>query len=380
MFKVFISAGDPSGDLYSSYICQKLEQILPDIEIHSAGGEKLSQISKTFIDLTKTAVTGIFETITYLKRIISLFNKILKHIDDLKPDLIILVDFPDFNLRLAKKLKQKGYKIVYFISPQIWAWRKKRVKTIKKYIDKMLVIFKFEESIYKKENVPVSYIGHPLLEIISNQPKEKSLKQQLGIKPGQPLIILLPGSRTKEAQKHLPIMLQSKEIIAKEIPAKFALIKHPKLPLSLFSAAEKQNIPIIENKNYSCLQGADLAIASSGTITIELAILQIPSVIIYKLNISTWLILKNIVKVNYISMPNIILNQPVFPEFIQFNATAENVSAACIKLIEDKQFYRQTKEKLKTLLESLKPGNAISTAANEILAVAGKKSLFCNEE
>lgn len=359
--KIFIVAGDPSGDLHGSMLAKKIKEIQPQIQIFSAGGKKLAQESTQVIDLVEIAVTGIFEVITYLRKIIKNFNFVAKKIQELKPDIIILIDFPDFNLRLAKKLKPKGYKIFYYISPQVWAWRKRRVKLIKKYIDKMMVIFPFEDEFYKKEGISSSYVGHPLLEIINPHLKMEATKEGF-----QKVIAFLPGSRKKEVRRHLPLLLKVKKLLEKN-NLRFIIIKHHQLPLNLFKEARKENIPLIEENTYSALSKSYLAITSSGTATLELALLEIPSIVIYKTGLFSWLFLKNMVKVDYISIINILAQEKIFPEFIQYKATPKNIASVSEKFIKDEKLYTQTKERLKKIRNILGEAQASLNAAKEIV-------------
>jgi len=362
MKKIFIVAGDHSGDLYAGLLAKKIKELSPDTEIFSAAGANLKENSTQLVNLTQIAVTGITEVFKYLKQILKLFNDTLSAIKKVNPDLVILLDFPDFNLRLAKKLKKENFKIVYFISPQIWAWRKGRIKIIKKYIDKMLVIFKFEEEFYKKHNFKATFVGHPLLEILSNYrnlPDENNLSI--------PTIAFLPGSREKEIEKHLPVMIETKKLIAKKTPCRFILIKHPQINTELFQPAQESGIELIEKDAYQCLKKSTLAIAASGTVTLELAILNIPTIVIYKLSFLSWFILKLLVKIDFITTTNLIAKKEIFKELIQHKASAENISEQALELLTNNKLYLDKKSQLKNIIQSLKPENALELAAKEIL-------------
>jgi len=359
--KIFIVAGDPSGDLHGWNLAKEIKRIQPQAQIFSAGGDNLARESVQVLNLVDIAVTGIFEIITYMNKILKMFGFLKEKIIKVKPDIIVLIDFPDFNLRLARALKPKGFRIFYYISPQIWAWRRKRINIIKKYVDKMMVIFPFEEEFYKQRGVSALYVGHPLTEVITAQTLKREPERG-----EQKIIALLPGSREKEVRKHLPLMFKAKDLL-KEYNLKFTIIKHPQLSFSLFSDAEKERVPIEALDAYRTLSKAYLAIASSGTATLELALLEIPSVAIYKMGASTFLVLKNMVKVDYISMANIIAKERVFPEFIQYQATPENIASACKEFLENKELYRRTKEKLKKIRNILGQTSASANAAREIV-------------
>lgn len=356
--KLFIVAGDPSGDLHGSILAKKIKELQPSIEIYSAGGENLASATTQILNLTEIAVTGIFEVLSYFNKILKHFKFLVKKIDQIQPQALILIDFPDFNLRLAKIFKPKGLKIFYYISPQVWAWRKKRVNFIKKYVDKMLVIFPFEQDFYKENNIPAAYVGHPLV--------EKIHRLQLKDQKPQKLIALLPGSREKEVAKHLPCMLKSKKLLG-AYNFKFVIIKHPQLRASLFKKAKNQNVEIVERNLYQTLAQSYIAISSSGTATLELALLNIPTIVIYKMGILSWLLLKSMVRVDFISITNIIGKDKIFPELIQYRATARKITAQCKQLIENKKLYAATKEKLKKIKDILGDSPASKIAAEEIL-------------
>ncbi|MBN2120441.1 MAG: lipid-A-disaccharide synthase [Candidatus Omnitrophica bacterium] len=357
--KIVIVAGDPSGDLHGLDLARKIKELNPDIELYCAGGENLARQCRQIVNLTEIAVTGIFEVVSYFRKILRIFNLLVKRIKELRPQAVVLIDFPDFNLRLAKKLKNKDLKIFYYISPQVWAWRKNRIKTIKKYLDKMLVIFPFEEDFYKVKGIKARYVGHPLVELINNE-KEKNRNS----KP-EKIIAFLPGSREKEVRAHLGLMLKAKDLLKKE-GFKFVIIKHPELKPYLFSQAREENIEVTEDK-FKTLSKAYMAVSSSGTATLELALLNIPTIVIYKIGFLSWLLLKNMVKVNFISMPNIIAGEKVFPELIQYQASSENIASYCKVFIENTNLFNSTKEKLKKVKEALGSQPASLNAARQIL-------------
>ncbi len=354
--RLFIVAGDPSGDFHASNLAKKIKQLSPQIEIFSGGGKELAKTTIQIIDLEKIAVTGLFEVLSYLGRIIKAFNFIIKKIEELKPRIIVLVDFPDFNLRLAKRLKKKGYKIFYYISPQLWAWRRKRINLIKNYVDKMLVIFPFEEEFYRKYNIPVLYVGHPLIETIP---------PLLGEKEKEKIIAFFPGSREKEVKKHLPIFLKVKKLLQANF--KFIVVKHPRLTQDLFKEAVREGLQVIEKKDFEMIGKSYLALASSGTVTLELALLRVPTIVIYKMNLLSWLVLKDMVKTDFICMVNILAKEKIFPEFIQNEASPQNLTTICKKLIEDKEFYLTIQEKLGKIRTILGEKSASLTTAQEIL-------------
>ena len=353
MKKIVIVAGDKSGDLYGGLLSKRLKEKFLNIEIYSFGGEKLAEHSSQIINLLSHSVCGLVEVLSSLAKLFKIFKKTKKTILDLKPDLIILIDFPDFNLRLAKELNKK-FPVIYYVSPQIWAWRKKRIKTIKKYVDKMVVLFKFEEAFYKNESMDVLYFGHPLLEII----KEENSK------PNK-IISFLPGSRKNEVKRHLPTMIETKKLIEKELAGyKFQIVRPPNLEKDFYEKFSP-NIDIV-NHSYKTIKESAFIIASSGTATVELAILEVPYIIIYKLNPLSWHILKRMVKADFIGMVNILAGKKIVDELLQNQANPKNLATKTIEYLRNNEKYSRLKNDLKEIKNILSPPNATEKFADFI--------------
>lgn len=363
MKRIFIIAGDLSGDFHGARLAKKIKELSPETEIYSAGGRHLQAQTVSLLRLTEIAVTGIFEVAEYLPKIIRYFNKIISKAGELKPDIIILIDFPDFNLRLAKKLKKKNFKMFYYISPQVWAWRKKRIQTIKNTVEKMMVIFPFEKDFYEKEGIKATYVGHPLVKEIDKHLKKN---QETGLEKEKKQIAFLPGSRKKEVKKHLPPMIKTKKMLEKE-NLEFVLIKHPHLSSDLFKTAEGENIIISDKDKFGILSKTDIAVSSSGTATLELALMNIPTVVIYKTGFLSWLILKSMVDTEFISIVNILGKEQIYPELIQNKANPSDISKACQRFLQDEHYFRKTKQKLKNIKNTLGEKQASETAAREII-------------
>lgn len=355
MKKIVILAGEESADLYAGLLAEKLKSKFNALEIYSFAGPKTAKHSKQLVNMLDYSVSGIIEVFSHLRKLLKIFKKILKSINEIKPDLIILLDFPDFNLRLAKALNKK-FPIFYYISPQVWAWRKKRINLIKELIDQMIVLFKFEKEFYQKEGVNVLYFGHPLLEIIKKTNVEK-----------KNIISLLPGSRKNEIKKHLPIMEKTKNILSKELPNySFQILKPENIENSFYEKfLSSKNIKII-NYSHICIEESKFIIASSGTVTVEIAILEVPYVIIYKIKTLTWLILKRLVKIDFIGMVNILQSRKVVDELLQNQATPENIANVSLKYLKNPQKYEQLKVDLQKTKEILSPYGATDKFADYI--------------
>jgi len=363
--KLFIVAGEPSGDMHATELVHALTSASPDIDVYSAGGPELAACSTQVADLASLAVTGFFEVLSYLPTIIRMFNHIAAKIEEIDPDVVIFTDYPDFNFRLAKRVAKPGRKLVYFISPQLWAWRKGRLKLVKKYIDKMLVIFPFEEAFYRENGVEAAFVGNPLVNTIPAMKEEKKGDT------GPRRILLLPGSRSKEVKSNLTTMCDAKKAMDGKIDARFSVLKHPSLDPALFAIAQKAGIRVFEGNPHDEFQQVDLAIACSGTVTFELALSGVPTVVLYRMNPVTYHVAKRLVKVDAISIPNLILGHHVFPELIQEAASPEGIAHEVLAILNDQERLARIRNELTRFRTLVKAFDA-DYAAREIFSLVKK--------
>ncbi len=353
MKKIFIVAGDKSGDLYGGYLCKKLKDKYGNLEIYSFGGSCLAQYSLQLVNLISHSVSGIYEVIFSLKNLIHILNQAYREIQRIKPHLIILIDFPDFNLRLAKKINRR-IPVFYYVSPQLWAWRTKRVEIIKQYVDKMIVIFHFEKEFYKQKGIDALYFGHPLLEIIKNHdiPVKKNI------------ISFMPGSRKNEIKHHLPVMEKTKEILKKEISGySYRIIKTENITETFYHRYSRMPL---EPHSYRAIGESKFIVTSSGTATIEIAIMGVPYIIIYKLNPISWQILKRIVKTEFAGMVNILAQEKIVDELLQNKATPSHISKRILYYLNNDSCYQEISNKLKKIQERLSPYGATDRFASYI--------------
>ena len=329
-----IVAGEASGDMRGAGLARALKNIDPTLRLCGIGGEYMRQAGvECFSDITDLAVIGITEVIKNLSRIKKVFDQTLKQIDATHPDAVILVDYPGFNLRLAKEIKKRGIKVIYFISPQVWAWREKRVLQIKKLVDRMIVLFPFEQDIYSKYGMKADYVGHPLVdEIIVDKDKTEVLKS-IGLSTGKTTIGLMPGSRAKEITRHLPCMLEAaQKLYQQNQEYQFILLKASSVPLKLIedelSSYKHLPLKIYDGPTYDGINAMDAAMVASGTATLETALLKKPMVIIYKTSWLTYAIAKAVIKIPYIGLVNIVAGKKVAEELIQNDATADKIANA----------------------------------------------------
>jgi lipid-A-disaccharide synthase len=369
--KLMIIAGETSGDLQAASLIRSLKSIDPNLEIFGMGGKKMqTEGTEIIYDITSLAIVGFVEVFKHIWTFKKIFEKLSKLLDTRKPDAVILVDYPGFNLRFAKEAKSKNIPVIYYISPQIWAWGEKRVHEIKKYVDKMIVIFGFEENIYKEAGVKVSFVGHPFLDIVKPVWKKDETIKTCHLKHDSIKIALMPGSRKKEIQKHLPSMLRACEIIRKNIPnTEFIISRVKELDQDLYNKIihrSKIKPHSLDNKPYEVMDIADLVMVSSGSATLEVAIMEKPMVIVYKTSFLTWFLAKNLIKIPDIGLVNIVARERIVPELTQFDVTPKNIAKECLAILNDHKKTHAIKENLKKVKSRLGETGASSRAAHAI--------------
>ena len=372
--KIFICAGEASGDMYGSHLVKEIKQLYPDAVFTGIGGERMKEAGvRTYFGLSSLAYMGVLEVLRHYIRFRNIFNSLVRAARLEKPDLAILIDYPSFNLRLAKKLNQAGVPIVYYISPQIWAWGKKRIHTIKKLVRKIIVIFNFEEAIYKKAGVDVEFVGHPLLDTARPKSTRSDFLRLLGLDEDKVTIALLPGSRKKEVEHLLPVMMDTADIIHKEMPnTQFALAKYSDLPARLFdSILKKHDIPVAaaDDRVHDILNAADFAIVKSGTGTLEAAIMATPMIIVYRTSFLTALVSKLTIRLPYVGMVNVMSGKKIVPEFLQYDVRPKNMADEVLDILKHKGKYESIKQDLVKIKGMLGQAGASRRAANIIAEI-----------
>ncbi len=365
--RYYIIAGEASGDLHGSNLVKAIHRHDTSAAIRCWGGDKMQAAGATLVKhYRELAFMGFVEVIVHLRTIFRNIAFCKKDILTHKPDVLVLIDYPGFNLRIAAWARQQGIKVVYYISPQVWAWKENRVKQIIRDVDKMLVILPFEVDFYKKWNYDVTYVGHPLIEVVSHE-KDEVPVVPLGDKP---IIALLPGSRAQEIKVKLPIMLR---MVSRFPEYRFAIAQAPSQPDSLYKEIiGDKDVLLVNGNTYNLLKQARAGLITSGTATLETALFGLPQVVCYKGNaVSFWLATK-LVKVKYISLVNLIMDKLVVTELIQDDLTEVNLEAALTRLLKDGQYGAELQKDYKTLWDKLGSSNASDNAAREIVAVAAK--------
>lgn len=355
--KILIIAGEPSGDLHSANLVRSLKGE-KKLWFFGIGGENLKKEGVEIIaEIEKIAVVGFFEVIFKLPYLYYIFRKVIKKIKKEKPSLAILIDYPGFNFILMKKLYKMKVPVVYYICPQVWAWKEERIEDLKKYTKKRLVIFPFEENFFKKKGVEAIYVGNPLLDLL---PKEEVKCEEGKIKIG-----IFPGSREREIKKILPKMVKILLFLNENIKEVDFFIKIYK-PLEKLILKEIKKTKLKFNFIEEKIPALDFSIMASGTITLENALIGNPGIVLYELNPLTYFFIKNKIKTKYISIANILLDEMVYEEFIQENINMKNICDYVLSLIKNENKLIEKKEKLLKLKEILKYG-AVEKAKEEIL-------------
>ena len=336
-----IIAGEASGDLHAGKLISATKQRNTNVHFYGIGGENMREAgAEIMVDSKEMAVVGLIEIWEHRKVIFGALNQMRDSITQLPPDLLILVDYPEFNLRLAKHAKKHGVKVLFYISPQIWAWRQYRVKKIKRLVDMMAVVFPFETEFYLKHDVPVKFVGHPLVNEVHPSKDKTSLLEEFGLDANKPIIGLLPGSRRSEIKRLIGIIFESAHLTKSQIAStQFILPLADTLDKAELSAILEQysdlNIKVIKNRAYDVISCCDIVLTVSGTVTLEIALLKTPMIIINKVAWLTYAIVSRMLKIKHIGLCNIIANKRIAPELIQHDATPDKISHLLIKLINN---------------------------------------------
>jgi lipid-A-disaccharide synthase len=374
--RVMISCGEASGDLYAGALVRALRRRDPQVQAFGFGGRHMAAAGADLVgDYARFAVTGLVEALSVVPRSFKMLRTLRDAAIERKPDVFVAIDFPDFNLRLLPGLHDLGVPIVYYISPQLWAWRPGRIEQIRRYVSKMLVIFPFEEEIYVRAGVPVELVGHPLVELASaSQPRDPWLRAH-GLDPFRPVIALLPGSRPNEIRLLLSVLVDAALLIARRVPGvQFVVARAPSLPDALFAAARSSSVPIAmaERETDDVLASADVVVTASGTATVQTAIHGRPMVIVYKVAGLTYALGRRFVKVANYGMVNLIAGRQIVPELIQDACTAERIADETVALLTDEPRAAAMRADIADVRAKLGGPGASDRAAMAILSVADR--------
>jgi lipid-A-disaccharide synthase len=339
--RIFISAGEASGDLYASRLVEVLKARHPGAEFFGCAGPRMQAAGvRPIVDQRSLAVVGIIEVIPHIPRILLELRTLVRACAAEPPDVAILTDAPSFHLPLARKLKRQGVPIVYLVAPQAWAWKQGRVKTMRATLSRLLCIFPFEEEFFQKHEVPTTYIGHPLSRLAKPKLTRAEFCSKLGIPEVSRIVALLPGSRHGELAQHMPILLQAVKLIRQRHPVTFVLPLPAGFGLEntrFWKPVQAESIKVIEGHTWDALAQAELALAASGTVTIEGAMLGTPMVTFYRVNALSWYLQRWRVRTPFLTMVNLVAGRQVVPELIQDDMTAEKIAVEAFRLLEDSE-------------------------------------------
>ena len=374
---VVIVAGEASADLHGSNLVKAIRALDSGVIFCGIGGEKMKKAGvKTFFSSSEMAVVGLTEVFSRLHTIVRASIRLKSILKNERPDLLVLIDYPDFNIHIARTAKRFKIPVLYYISPQIWAWRSGRIRKIARRVDRMAVILPFEEELYKQRFVKADYVGHPLLDVDSSDVNKEQIKIKLGAGEYHPVVGLLPGSRKEEIKNLLPVMVHAAEIMTLQYPdIRCCLPLAETIPPDLiYPIVEKSPIEIkIFRRNISQVLGiCDVALVASGTATLETAIMGIPMVIVYKVSPSSYWMGKIVIKVPHIGLPNLVAGEEVVPELIQSEVTANRLAHEALTILQHDDIRKNMIKKLQGIRQILGSGGASDRTAKIALKMMEK--------
>lgn len=366
MSTLFVIAGEASGDEHGALLVRELKARRPDLRIVGGGGPRMAaEGAEVVVDTTPHATVGIFETVQRFGAYSKSYHVLLAALRRENPDAVVLIDYPDFNLRFAERVKDQATPLVYYISPQLWAWREGRVRTIKRLVDRMLVIFPFEEAFYRKHGVDAAFVGHPLLERLVAVPPREEARKAIGVSPDARLVGVLPGSRRKEVQRHLPILREAAERIARALPGTEFVLGCAR---GIDPCLATPPLRAVTGLTYELMRASDLLLVKSGTSTFEAAVIGTPMVVFYRVSLLTYLTLGPLIRTDTFAMANILAGRKVVPELMQNDCTAEKIAAEAVRMFGEGRL-AEVRRDLEAVRAKLGPPGAAGRAAEEVLRV-----------
>lgn len=377
MAKILISAGEASGDIHAAAVTAALKRIDSTTEVFGMGGDELRAAGgEVLFDIKDHGVMGFVEVIKKLPDLFKLRREFARVMDERKPDCLVVVDYPGFNMKLAKLAHDKGIPVVSYIAPSAWAWNKGRAKNVAKIVDKVACIFPFEYDVYKEAGAPVEFVGHPLVDIVHPTMERAEAEAWVGKVPGHPLVLLMPGSRLMEIERMLDVILEGAKLLKKQMPeVQFAMPRAGTIPIEMLQGKIKASgldVKITEGHNYDLFSVADLALATSGTVTLEAAMCGLPSVILYRTSAITAFIARRVINIPNIGLPNIVAGRQILPELLQEELTPAKLAATAVELLAPER-RPQLEANLAYMKERLGEPGAVNRVAQLILRIAEEK-------
>jgi lipid-A-disaccharide synthase len=375
-----ISCGEASGDLYAGALVEELKRLQPTLDVFGFGGRRLAEAGASLVDDYRSySVTGLAEALRVLPRSYALYRRLVREARRRGPSVFVAIDFPDFNFRLGRAVKALGIPVVYYISPQLWAWRPGRLHTMKRFVDLVLPIFPFEERLYQEAGIPVQLVGHPLIDLARASVDRAALLQGLGLDPGRPTVGLLPGSRPNELRAILPDLVSAARLISHRLPSvQFVLARAPNLDEALFAPASvardrgEFELALVAGRADDVLAGVDVVVTASGTATVQAALHERPMVIVYRVSSLSFWLGRRFLKVDTFGMVNLIAGRKFVTELIQDEFTPEAVAREALKLLTDRVAVDDMRQTLREVRRRLGEPGASLRAAQAVLQLADK--------
>jgi lipid-A-disaccharide synthase len=368
---LLLSAGEASGDMFAARLASALRERL-DVDIFGMGGPHMRAAGvDTVTDYSEVSVVGITEILSHLPSLLRAMSRLVSEAERRKPALSILTDFPGFHLRLARKLKTRGVKNVYYICPQFWAWRPWRANLVRRRFVKALCIFPFEEEFFRKAGVSTEFIGHPLVGAVQATMDRKTFCEQHGLDPKRKIVTVLPGSRRGELAQHMPVLREACTLIQSQADTQFVFAAAHKTDLEKLQTGwpTALSVTVMEGQTYNALASADAAIISSGTATVEAALLDVPMVVVYRVSPLTALLAKPLIRTSHFAMVNLIAGKSAVPELVQDDFTPEKVAMTTLRLLQDPHAREAMRVELAEVRKRLGPPGAVERAADQIVAL-----------
>jgi lipid-A-disaccharide synthase len=378
MSTIMISCGEPSGDLYAGALATEIRRLDPLGRVTGFGGERLRAAGADLLgDYRGLTVTGLVEALRVLPRSLEMYRRLVRAARHRRPDALVAIDFPDFNFRLARAIRRLGVPVVYYVPPQLWAWRRGRIRTIRRLAERVLVIFPFEEQLYREAGVPAEFVGHPLLDLAKVEEPRGQFLSRLGLRPDASTVALLPGSRPNELREIVPVLARAARLVATRLPdAQFVVARAPNLDADLFSPFETApglRLSIVESRADDILAAADVVITASGTATVQAAIHLCPMVVVYRLAPLTYRLGRRFVHVDTFGMVNLVAGRKIVPELIQDDFTPEAVAGEALRFLTDPERADSTRAALRRVVSALGVPGASRRAAEAVLRVARRE-------
>ena len=387
MTRVMVSCGEPSGDHYAAGLARALRAVRPGIDVFGFGGPRCKDAGVRLVgEYTGLSVTGLTEALRVLPATFRMLRRLVAACDDTPPDALVVIDYPDFNFQLMARLARRGVRVVYYVTPQLWAWRPKRMATMQRHVSLALPIFPFEEALYQKAGVPVRFLGHPLVDAVSAVPADPpaaaavrdAMCRALGLDASRPVVALLPGSRHNELSRLVPVIAGAMPLIRSRVPAvQFVVACAPGRHDAEFAplAAVAPGVPLVYGRTDDVLTAADVVVTASGTATAQAALHERPMVVIYKLSPLTYALGKPLVTIDTYAMANLVAGERVVPELIQEACTPEAVADETVSFLLDHERSRRTRARLAETRAKLGPPGSAARVAAAVLEVADRRTV-----